>query len=203
MYNFFKNIYLFSISLLRLFNSKLKSYFNFILPNLRFLISKRVFYYQLPSCNQKTYLTGRGHIVFGENCVLGYKPGGFHRGGAIEFQVRYENSVIKIGNRVATNNNVFICAANRIEIGDNTRIGQYVTMMDFEAHGIQPNDRSKVGEIGEIVIGTNVWLGNNVTILKNSSIGNNTIVATGAVVSGVFPSNVIIGGVPAKIIKKV
>jgi len=127
--------------------------------------------------------------------------GGFHKGGSIELQARYKNSKIKIGNNIATNNNIMICAANYIEIGDNTLIGQYVTIMDHEAHGIAPDKRRQLGEIGKVIIGKNVWLGNNVTMLKNSEIGDNTIVAAGAVVSGKFPANVIIGGVPAKIIK--
>jgi acetyltransferase-like isoleucine patch superfamily enzyme len=181
---------------------KRKLYANFTIPNLRVLIAGRVVYRSPPICNQKTILTGLGQIAFGDNCVLGYKLGGFHRGGTVELQARYKNATITMGDCVATNNNVFICAANNIEIGDYARIGQYVTMMDFEPHGIKPGDRSDVGEIGEIVIGTNVWVGNNVTILKNSVIGNNTIVATGAVVSGIYPANVIIGGVPAKIIKE-
>lgn len=62
-------------------------------------------------------------------------------------------------------------------------------------------DRRKVGETGCVRIEQNVWIGNNVTILKNTVIGENTIIAAGAVVSGNYPSNVIIGGVPAKIIK--
>ena len=74
--------------------------------------------------------------------------------------------------------------------------------MDFEAHGIKASERRELGEIGKVSIGKNVWIGNNVTILKNTEIGENTIVAAGAVVSGTFPSNVIIGGVPAKIIRK-
>ena len=81
-------------------------------------------------------------------------------------------------------------------------IGQNVTIMDFEAHGIEASKRREVGEIGKVRIGKNVWIGNNVTILKNSSIGENTIIAAGAVVSGYFPENVIIGGVPAKIIRE-
>jgi acetyltransferase-like isoleucine patch superfamily enzyme len=203
MYNFFKKIYILCLGLVLWINNKLKLYFNIILPNLKFFISKRIICDRLPNSNQKTLLTGIGRIFIGNNCIFGYKAGGFHRGGAIELQVRYKNAIIKIGKHVATNNNIFICAANRIEIGDNTRIGHYVTMMDFEAHAIKPIDRSKVGKIGEILIGKNVWIGNNVTILKNSSIGNNTIIATGAVVSGSFPENVVIGGVPAKIIKEI
>jgi acetyltransferase-like isoleucine patch superfamily enzyme len=96
-----------------------------------------------------------------------------------------------------------LCSANYIEIGDDTLIGQYVTIMDHEAHGIDPDKRRQIGGIGQVIIGKNVWLGNNVTILKNTEIGDNSIVATGAVVSGKFPTNVIIGGVPAKIIKAI
>lgn len=180
-----------------------EKYFNFIFPNLKIILNKKIVYQNLPICNQKTLFTGIGKIEIGQNCVFGYKPGGFHSGGCIEFQPRTSNALIKIGNNVATNNNLFFCASNYIEIGDDTLIGQYVTIMDFEAHGIAPERRREVGEIGKVIIGRNVWLGNNVTILKNSKIGDNTIVATGAVVSGKFPDNVIIGGVPAKIIKSI
>lgn len=81
-------------------------------------------------------------------------------------------------------------------------IGESVTITDHEAHGIAPDHRMELGEIGEVIIGENVWIGNNVMILKNSSIGDNSIVAAGAIVSGNFPSNVIIGGIPAKVIRQ-
>jgi acetyltransferase-like isoleucine patch superfamily enzyme len=177
-----------------------KKQFNyFILPN---IFSKVDYSYStLPNCNQRTEITGLGKVTIGANCMFGYKPGGFWRKGNIEFQVRYKNAEIIIGNKVGTNNNIFLCAANKISIGDNTLIGQGTVIMDFEAHGMAINERNKLGEIGTVEIGKNVWIGNNVTILKNSKIGDNTIVAAGAIVSGDFPSDVIIGGVPAKIIK--
>lgn len=178
-----------------------KRYYNFIFPNMDFLISKRITCIKYPVCNQKTLLTGKGRIEIGDNCSLGYKLGGFHRGGSIEIQPRYANSIIKIGNNILTNNNLFFCAANYIEIGDETLIGQNVAIMDHEAHGIDPDRRLQLGEIGKVIVGKNVWIGNNVTILKNSEIGDNTIIAAGAVVSGKFPKNVVIGGIPAKIIK--
>jgi acetyltransferase-like isoleucine patch superfamily enzyme len=178
-------------------------FLNFIIPNLKRVFSKKLIYTSIPSCQQKTIITGEGVVYIGKDCNFGFKYGGFHKKGLIEIQPRYENAVIKIGNNVATNNNIFICAAKNIEIGDNTLIGQNVTLMDFEAHGIHPNKRRVIGEIGSIKIGNNVWIGNNVTILKNSEVGDNTIVATGAVVAGKFPSNIIIGGVPAKIIKAI
>lgn len=54
-----------------------------------------------------------------------------------------------------------------------------------------------------ITIGNNVWVGAKVTFLDGAFLGNNCVVAAGAVVKGVFPDNVIIGGVPAKILKPI
>ena len=74
--------------------------------------------------------------------------------------------------------------------------------MDHEAHAVSPRQRRTLGVIGKVSVGKNVWIGNNVTILKKSEIGDNTIVASVAIVSGKFPADVIIGGVPAKIIRQ-
>ena len=174
---------------------------NFILPNI--FHRKMIKTLDIPICQQKVFATGKGLVEIGKNCAFGFKLGGFNRKGYIELQARYADAIIKIGDRVSTNNNLFICSANRIEIGDETLIGQNVTMMDFEAHGTHPDKRREIGNIGEIIIHNNVWIGNNVMILRDTHIGKNTIVAGGAVVKGVFPDNVIIGGVPATIIKNI
>jgi acetyltransferase-like isoleucine patch superfamily enzyme len=176
-------------------------FFYLIAPNLKSILSKRLTYEKITSLQQIVICEGAGSVSIGNNCSFGYKMGGFNRRGGIELQARYQNSKIIIGNNVSTNNNIMLCAANYIKIGDDTLIGQYVTIMDHEAHGVAPNKRREVGEIGKVIIGKNVWLGNNVVILKNSEIGDNSIVAAGAIVSGKFPANVIIGGLPAKIIK--
>jgi acetyltransferase-like isoleucine patch superfamily enzyme len=172
-----------------------------IFPNVMAIIFGRLKFASDVSPNQRIICEGYGIVRIGKNCSFGYRKGGFWRGGSIELQARNSNSRIIIGDNVATNNNVFVCAAKSITIGDNTLIGQNVTISDHEAHGINPEERGKVGKIGRVIIGENVWIGSNVTILKNSEIGKNSVVATGAVVSGTFPDNVIIGGIPAKIIR--
>ena len=185
-------------------NSLIRKLRYFIIPNMTKIFRGKIqFEGNWPICDQLTCATGIGNVIIGDNCSFGYKPGGFHRGGMIEFQTRYKEAEIVIGKNIATNNNIFICSANHIEIGDNTLIGQNVTIMDFEAHGTDPSKRRQLGEIGKVIIGKNVWIGNNVTILKNSEVGDNTIIATGAIVSGTFKENIIIGGVPAKIIKEI
>jgi acetyltransferase-like isoleucine patch superfamily enzyme len=54
-----------------------------------------------------------------------------------------------------------------------------------------------------IHIGKRVWLGANVTVLQGVTIGENAIVAAGAVVTKDVPANTIVGGVPAKILKTI
>src|ERR1700743_3460902 len=101
--------------------------FNFTLPN--FFHKERIKTADTPTCQQKVLVTGKGQVIIGKNCAFGFKLGGFNRKGFIELQARYPNAVIEIGDNVSTNNNLFICCANRIEIGPQTLIGQNVTMM--------------------------------------------------------------------------
>lgn len=174
---------------------------NFIIPNL-FVLKSIKYKWKKPVINQLLLLRGEGSVNAGQNCVFGYKFGGRYRSGCIELQPRYHGARIIFGNNISSNNNLFICAANLVIIGDDTLIGQNVSIFDHEAHGVASNKRREIGKIGEVHIGRNVWIGNNVTILKNSTIGNNSVIAAGAVVSGHFPNDVIIGGVPARIIKR-
>lgn len=174
---------------------------NFIPYNLFCLLRNSNIIKNIPTFNQKTKVTGKGKVFVGKECRFGFKLGGFFRGSGIELQSRVKGSEIIINDNVWTNNNIFICAINKIVIGTNTLIGQNVSIFDFEAHGISPLNRRELGQVGFVEIQDNVWIGNDVTILKNTKIGSNSIVATGAVVAGVFPKNVIIGGIPAKIIR--
>ncbi|MGL5544389.1 MAG: DapH/DapD/GlmU-related protein, partial [Cetobacterium sp.] len=67
-------------------------------------------------------------------------------------------------------------------------------------HGIEPEKRGNLYP-KPIEIGKGVWIGGNVSILPGVTLGDNVIVAAGAVVTKNFPPNCIIAGVPAKILK--
>ena len=96
---------------------------------------------------------------------------------------------------------VFLDAAP-IEIGDNCMIGPKTCIYAI-SHPLNPEERQKgIGLPEKVVIGDNVWIGGGVTILPGVHLGDNVIVGAGSVVTKSFPSNVMIAGNPAKIIKK-
>lgn len=121
-----------------------------------------------------------------------------------ELQTRTNDSVINIGNNVLTNNNLKIIARGTVDIGDDCLIGENVTIMDHNAHGVKPSERrTSAGTVKDVIIGKNVWIGNNVTILPGSKIGDNCILAVGCVVKGNIPANVIVQGNPGVIVKNI
>lgn len=203
MNNFLKSGYRQGILPAKILFMRISFLWKFILPNWKALFQKQVQYGKALKCYQATLVNGTGKVIIGDNCSFGSRFGGFYKSACVELQTRTPEAVIEIGNNLSSNNNVFICSAGQIKIGNDCLVGQYVTIMDFEAHGIAPDQRGNMGPIGTVEIKNNVWIGNNVTILKNTIIGNNSIVAVGAVASGHFPDNVIIGGVPARIIKTI
>ncbi|MGP1589517.1 acyltransferase [Oribacterium sp. oral taxon 102] len=110
---------------------------------------------------------------------------------------------IKIGNRTTFGNDCSFGAAGGIEIGDDVVAGQFIR---FHSENHNFSDMTKlIREQGVthqgIRIGNNCWIGAGVVFLDGATIADGTIVAANAVVTGVFPQNCVIGGVPAKIIK--
>lgn len=88
-----------------------------------------------------------------------------------------------------------------VTLGDGCQIGHNVVFATLN-HGLEPADRGTTYP-APIVLGRNVWVGSNATILRGVTIGDNAVVAAGAVVSRDVPANTIVGGVPARIIKKI
>ena len=80
-------------------------------------------------------------------------------------------------------------------------IGHCVVLATLN-HDFSPSKRGTLHP-APIVIGKNVWIGANATIVPGVTIGNGSIIAAGAVVTKDVPENVVVGGVPAKIIKTV
>lgn len=90
-----------------------------------------------------------------------------------------------------------------LKIGDYCKITNGCTILthDYSRSVIRRYDGHIIGEAGTTEIGDNVFIGVNSIILMGTHIGDNVIVGAGSVVSGIIPSNVVVAGNPAKVIR--
>ena len=111
------------------------------------------------------------------------------------------------GRHISLGKNVFINHAcsfldlGGITIEDNVLIGPRVNLIT-ENHPVDPKNRKSL-DLKSIQIKQNAWIGANTTILPGVTVGENSIVAAGAVVSKDVPPNSIVAGIPAKIVKTI
>ncbi len=110
---------------------------------------------------------------------------------------------IFIGINFTGNYNLTILDIREVYIGDNVMIGPS-TLITTVGHPLSPMGRRKhLGIAKPVTIGNDVWIGVNCTFLPGVTIGNNVVVAAGAVVTKDVPDNCVVGGVPARKIKDI
>jgi len=114
----------------------------------------------------------------------------------------HEKAQIIIGANCGFSGTV-IGAKEKITLGDNVLCGANTLITDFDWHGIQPDKRrNSLGDSKEVIIGTNVFIGQGSVILKGVTIGNNSVIGANSVITRDIPANVIAGGNPCKVIKE-
>jgi acetyltransferase-like isoleucine patch superfamily enzyme len=107
----------------------------------------------------------------------------------------------KIGKNVFINFDCTFLDLGGITIEDNVLMAPKVSLLS-EGHPVSPEERHSL-MVGHIHIKKNAWIGAGAIILHGVTIGENSIVAAGAVVSTNVPDNTIVGGIPAKVIKEI
>ena len=112
---------------------------------------------------------------------------------------------IKIGDRVGISGGS-ICAAQLVEIGEESMLGANVTIADTDFHSLRPHYRSGHTDpsiaVEDVIIGKRVFVGANSIILKGVTIGDNAVIGAGSVVVKSIPANVIAAGNPCRIIRE-
>lgn len=103
---------------------------------------------------------------------------------------------IAVGKRVFINSGCRFQDQGGITIGDDCLIGHNAVLATLN-HGFAPNRRKDLHP-ARITIGNNVWIGANATVLPGVTIGENAVIATGAVVTRDVPAGVIAGGIRPK-----
>lgn len=177
-----------------------------IIKNTISLIYTKLFYKGARLVRRPIYVRGKKYLEYGNGFTTGYN---------CRIEMFDTGKMVKkkliIGENCKIGDNVHIAVGEKVTIGKNVLLGSKVLISDLN-HGnysgkgvhcnpsIPPDNRPIYAEA--ISIGDNVWVGDNVCILKGVKIGNGCIIGANSVVNRDIPDNCIVGGIPAKVIKK-
>lgn len=170
------------------------------------LVCTKLFYNGARLIRRPFYCRGKSRLQFAEGLTTGYHC-------RFDLLGEEDDNSIKliIGKNCKLGDNVHIVANEKVIIGDNclmaskifisdTSHGEYSNKIIYSSPDIPPDERPFY--VKPVVIGNNVWIGENVCILLGVTIGNGCIIGANSVVNRDIPDNCIVAGVPAKIIKK-
>jgi acetyltransferase-like isoleucine patch superfamily enzyme len=157
-----------------------------------------------PILLQPVRFVGVGRVMLGEGVQFGWinSPGYFS--GYCHVEVAAPGATIEVGARTEFNNNLFVKSEGAgIRIGADGLFGANVEIFDSDFHDLDPT-RRKDGDqrMKPVEIGDNVYVGMGVKILKGASIGSDSVVGAGSVVTGAIPAGVIAAGNPARVIRE-
>lgn len=116
-----------------------------------------------------------------------------------------DNNQLNIGENTSVGGANFICGEGKsITIGKDCMIAWGIEFRNTDSHAIFDLDtKQRINQADDIIIGNHVWIGAHSTILKGSNIKNGSIIAIKSLVSSYFENeNIIIGGIPAKELKR-
>ncbi len=183
-----------------------------ILGTLFFYIKSKLFGIKVEGkiiCYGKIYILRypMSKISFGNNVTIisnSYRGSASSIYSPVKLQTFSPEALIEIGDNVDLNGTSIVARSKKVIIGRGTIIAPNVVIMDSDFHSIWPakNRGPGIENDKNVIIGKNVWIGLGATLLKGVTIGDNSIIGAGSVVTGTVPANVIYAGSPAKLIKK-
>jgi acetyltransferase-like isoleucine patch superfamily enzyme len=133
-----------------------------------------------------------GHVSVGPNVIF--------RGLMLRAEFgAVSGGVITVGEDTFINEGSSIVAHHSVQIGTNCRIGEFVGIFDTDHHAV---DSAKNVRFAPVEIGNNVWIGRAAIVLPGVRIGNNSVVASGSVVTADVPVNTLVAGNPARVVRK-
>jgi acetyltransferase-like isoleucine patch superfamily enzyme len=147
------------------------------------------------------YLHGSGTIVLGDDVTFG---------GMLTFIFGNRGAThpeVIIGDHTFLGHGTAFVVSSSVRVGNHCLLAGEVRISDYDGHPIDAA-RRRAGEptpldaIRPVVIGDDVWIGNNVIVLKGVHIGDRSIVGAGAVVTRDVPPDVVVAGNPARVVKQ-
>jgi acetyltransferase-like isoleucine patch superfamily enzyme len=148
-----------------------------------------------------TALMGEQRIEIGDHTLIG--PLATLSAGMPTTAHQPGSPIVSIGARCLLGKGIGIVGHERIEIGDDVYTGHFVYITD-QNHGYEdlaePIGR-QLWRNAPVCVGAGSWLGHGCVLLPGTQLGEHTVVAAGAVVSGTFPDRCVIAGVPGRVVR--
>lgn len=148
------------------------------------------------------------YCTFGNNRIKGRSKNEFKLSGAklkgVNIWCEDDSSTVIIGKDGLMMGNVQLASTEgkTIAIGDGVLFSDDICVRTGDSHSIIDADGMRLNPAADVALGNHVWVGNRVIILKGASIGDNSIVGSGSVVTKQFPECVAIAGNPAKVVRE-
>lgn len=115
--------------------------------------------------------------------------------------VAADGGTLEIGARSLVNFGCNVVAFERVTFGERCLIGPHCMIMDTGFHRVEPDRRLDAPDTAPITIGDNVWLGARVVVMPGVTIGNDSVIGIGSVVTNDVPPRSLAVGVPAKVVR--
>lgn len=156
-----------------------------------------------PVALQPVLFLGPGEIVLGEHVQFGWKASPLFYTGYCHVEASNPGARIEFGDRVEFNNNAMLKSEGPgIRVGRDGLFGAHVEIFDSNFHDLDPRRRhGGTPRMAPVEIGENVFVGMSVKVLKGVTIGADSVIGAGAVVTSSIPSGVIAAGNPARVIR--
>jgi acetyltransferase-like isoleucine patch superfamily enzyme len=157
-----------------------------------------------PLALQPVLFVGPGAIVLGHDVQFGWKRSPQFYAGYCHIEASTPDAWIEIGDRTEFNNNLMIKSEGAgITIGRDGLFGPNVEIFDTDFHALAPDRRHDgVSRKAPVQIGDNVFVGMSVKILKGVTIGSDSVIGAGSVVTSSIPAGVIAAGNPARVVRE-
>lgn len=123
----------------------------------------------------------------------------------VELYIEDNNCTIEIGRYTYIGHHTHLaCTENgsTIIIGDRCMLSSYVQIRTGDSHSILDMEGNRINHAASVTVGDHCWLGEGCKVLKGVTLGNDSVVSTGAIVTKSFCCNVLVGGLPAKVLKE-
>jgi acetyltransferase-like isoleucine patch superfamily enzyme len=108
---------------------------------------------------------------------------------------------IRVGRKVFVNHGCTLNDIGGIDIGDEVMLGPNVSLLT-SGHPVDPVERTRRITAAPIAIGRNVWIAAGATVLQGVTVGDDAVVAAGAVVTKDVPAATLVAGVPARVVRE-